>query len=256
MRLGLDPQLAESYKSGAQRARRLTEGWFASEMYCAACGAVALRPYPNNTRASDFHCESCGASFELKSGRMPFGAVVPDGAFSTMMERLERRGGGPHLALLRYDLDSLEVRDLTVVPASFLTKDIIIRRRPLASHAQRAGWVGCNIRLADVPAAGRIAVVRGGIVLPRNQVVQGMRNATAIRGGLAARTWLVDTLRCIERLGEEFSLEELYAFDFEFQRRYPSNRNVRPKLRQQLQKLRDAGLLAFLGNARYRRITV
>lgn len=256
MRLGLDPQLAESYKSGAQRARRLTEGWFANEIYCAACGAVALRPYPNNTRASDFHCEACGASFELKGGRMPFGNVVPDGAFSTMMERLERRGGGPHLALLRYDLDRLEVRDLTLVPASFLTKDIIIRRRPLAPHARRAGWVGCNIRLADVPAAGRIAVVRGGMVLPRDHVVQGMRSAAAIQGDLTTRTWLVDTLRCVERLAAEFSLDELYAFEAEFQIRYPGNQNIRPKLRQQLQRLRDAGLLTFLGNRRYRRILV
>jgi len=35
--LQLDLRLAEGYKSPSQRARRLTEGWFAENMYCAAC---------------------------------------------------------------------------------------------------------------------------------------------------------------------------------------------------------------------------
>ncbi len=34
---------------------------------------------------------------------------------------------------------------------------------------------------------------------------------------------------------------------------YPNNKNVRPKLRQQLQRLRDLGLIEFLGNATYER---
>lgn len=35
--------------------------------------------------------------------------------------------------------------------------------------------------------------------------------------------------------------------------RYPNNRNVRPKLRQQLQRLRDLGIIEFLGGGNYRR---
>lgn len=35
--------------------------------------------------------------------------------------------------------------------------------------------------------------------------------------------------------------------------RYPANRHVRPKLRQQLQRLRDLGLIEFLGGGHYRR---
>ena len=36
-------------------------------------------------------------------------------------------------------------------------------------------------------------------------------------------------------------------------REYPRNQNVRPKLRQQLQILRDLGLVEFLGKGFYRR---
>jgi hypothetical protein len=35
---------------------------------------------------------------------------------------------------------------------------------------------------------------------------------------------------------------------------YPENRNSRPKLRQQLQRLRDLGMLSFLGKGRYMKL--
>jgi chromosome condensin MukBEF MukE localization factor len=36
--------------------------------------------------------------------------------------------------------------------------------------------------------------------------------------------------------------------------RFPDNRYVREKLRQQMQRLRDLGLVLFLGNGRYERL--
>jgi type II restriction enzyme len=253
LRLEFDPCLAEGYRSGAQRARRLTEGWFAAAMYCVACGETSLGQHPNNAHANDFFCRRCAASFELKSGSKPFRAVVPAGAFGTMIERLERQGGGPHLALLHYCASTLRVRDLVVVPGPLLTRDVIQRRPPLAAHARRAGWVGCNIRIGDLPLAGRIAVVRDGIALPRDQVVSAVQQVSGVRGNLDARTWLVDTLRCVEQLGPVFSLADVYAFEAELRLRHPGNQHIRPKLRQQLQRLRDSGLLAFLGEGQYRR---
>lgn len=254
MLLDLDPSLAEGYESGAQRARRLSEGWFSAQVYCAVCGEGSLRKHPRNSRANDFFCHACGTQFELKSGKSPFGRSVPDGAFGAMIERLEQRGGGPHLALMRYNSGAMAVRDLVLVPAAFLTKDVILPRPALRPGARRAGWIGCNISYVDIPAAGRIAVVRDGVALPKADVMRDLRRATAIGGDLAARTWLVETLRCVERLGPEFALAEIYAFEAEFRSRHPANRNVRPKLRQQMQRLRDAGLVTFLGNGRYRRL--
>jgi len=80
-----------------------------------------------------------------------------------------------------------------------------------------------------------------------------MTRSLAIQGSLATRTWLVDTLRCIERLPNEFSLRDVYGFEAELRERHPENHHVRDKLRQQLQRLRDAGFIAFLGRGRYRR---
>ena len=51
---------------------------------------------------------------------------------------------------------------------------------------------------------------------------------------------------------ERFSLADAYDQEDELQKLHPHNRNVRPKIRQQLQRLRDLGLIEFLGGGTYR----
>ena|GEM_PF-1257096 len=48
-----------------------------------------------------------------------------------------------------------------------------------------------------------------------------------------------------------FTLREVYAYTGEFSRLFPRNRNVQPKVRQILQRLRDDGFLSFRGEGRY-----
>jgi type II restriction enzyme len=48
-------------------------------------------------------------------------------------------------------------------------------------------------------------------------------------------------------------LDDVYAFEGELRSRYPQNKHVKPKIRQQLQVLRDKGYIDFLGNGRYRK---
>ena len=60
------------------------------------------------------------------------------------------------------------------------------------------------------------------------------------------RGWTVDVLNSIRRLEKpQFSLRELYKFESELKALHPRNENVRPKIRQQLQVLRDLGLIQF-----------
>jgi len=54
MNLQLDMRLAEGYKSPSRRARRLTEGWFAENMYCAACPNDRLERTRGSTEVVDF----------------------------------------------------------------------------------------------------------------------------------------------------------------------------------------------------------
>lgn len=71
--------------------------------------------------------------------------------------------------------------------------------------------------------------------------------------GATARGWLIDVMGAVEAVGRpEFTLDDVYAHEARLQALYPGNNNVRPKIRQQLQVLRDTGFLLFLGRGRYR----
>ena len=69
-----------------------------------------------------------------------------------------------------------------------------------------------------------------------------------------ARGWLLAVMGAVEAVGRpEFTLDDVYAHEARLAALYPGNNNVRPKIRQQLQVLRDRGWLAFDGGGRYRR---
>ena len=60
-------------------------------------------------------------------------------------------------------------------------------------------------------------------------------------------------MKCVELIGKnEFQIEDVYAFENRLSQIYPDNRNVKPKIRQQLQVLRDQGYLDFVSRGYYR----
>lgn len=59
-------------------------------------------------------------------------------------------------------------------------------------------------------------------------------------------------MACIEKLeAPEFTLADVYRFEPQLHKLHPGNRHIRAKIRQQLQVLRDAGYLEFLGRGEY-----
>jgi len=71
--------------------------------------------------------------------------------------------------------------------------------------------------------------------------------------GIEARGWLIEVMKCVDAIGKrEFQIDDIYAFEQRLSRLYPGNQNVRPKIRQQLQFLRDRGYLDFVSRAYYR----
>jgi phosphatidylserine/phosphatidylglycerophosphate/cardiolipin synthase-like enzyme len=67
--------------------------------------------------------------------------------------------------------------------------------------------------------------------------------------------WMRLTLEGVAgQLRDEFDIHDVYHICLPLvARRYPSNKFPREKLRQQLQRLRDLGMIEFLGEGRYRR---
>jgi HKD family nuclease len=53
---------------------------------------------------------------------------------------------------------------------------------------------------------------------------------------------------------EVFTNEQVYAYEQLFHRQYPNNRNIRAKIRQQLQILRDMGMIEHLGASQWRKL--
>lgn len=230
----------------------MTESWVASNIFCPNCGDFPVRKYPNNQPVADFVCGECNEDYELKSKKGFFVEKLVDGAYQTMMERLSS-SRNPNFLLLSYT-HTFQVNDLCVVPKHFIIPGIIERRNPLSTTARRAGWVGCNILLKQIPESGKIFFVRGGEILQKSLVRQNwertlfLRDVPQIRKG-----WLLDTMGCIEKLGSKtFSLAEMYAFEADLAKKYPDNGHIKDKIRQQLQALRDKGYLDFVGRGQYR----
>src|SRR5580704_10637072 len=180
-----------AYVSGSQRARVFTESWVAAHLFCPACGARRIVQLPNNSPVADFHCAACAEEFELKSKKGRMGPQVADGAYGAKLARLAS-DTNPNLALMSDDLARFAVTDFFVVPKQFFTAAIIRERPPLAPTARRAGWVGSNILLRDVPEAGKVWLVKGGEALGRDAVLAQRRSTLFLReAGAAARGWLI-----------------------------------------------------------------
>ncbi|PIT03010.1 restriction endonuclease DpnI [Bradyrhizobium nitroreducens] len=252
MKLGFE-ETQSPYASGTQSARAWTEAWVRAWAYCPHCGSAEISQFPNNSPVADFRCTSCEEEFELKSQKRKFGPKVSDGAYKTKCERLTA-SNNPNLLLMNYDRTSLAVVNLFIVPKHFFVPEIIQERKPLATTARRAGWIGSNILLSKVPESGKIHIVQNGVIRAKEVVLEEWKKTLFLRDkSLEARGWLLDVLKCVESLGRrDFTLDDIYAFDRHLGDLYPGNQNVRPKIRQQLQYLRDHGFIEFLSRGNYR----
>lgn len=159
----------------------------------------------------------------------------------------------PNLLAMYYDPVSWRVRRLILVPRFAFSEAAIEKRTPLRASARRAGWVGCNILLGKIPADAKLSVIEDGIPADPEMV----RKRYARVKPLAAiepqqRGWTLDVLAAVRSLGKQsFTLDEVYSLEREIAKLHPANRHVRDKIRQQLQVLRDAGLLDFVRRGAY-----
>ena len=66
------------------------------------------------------------------------------------------------------------------------------------------------------------------------------------------RGWTLDVLNVVRSLGRDrFTLADVYARSSVLQKMYPQNQHIREKIRQQLQRIRDMGLIEFAGGGQY-----
>ena len=258
MDLSLNIQLADNYHGKTQIARVITEDWVSRNMYCPVCGNPILNHYNANRPVADFYCQKCHNDYELKSKEKESGELggkINDGQFDKLIERITSNQN-PNFFLMHYA--DYKVRNLILIPNHYFVPKIVEKRKPLAETARRAGWIGSIINIADIPQSGKIFIVHNGKVNDKaNVMLQYERTLFLKQGDLKSRGWILDVLACIDRIPDAaFTLEQVYAFTKELERKHPENKHVQAKIRQQLQFLRDQGYIDFTNRGHYKKLNV
>lgn len=253
MELKLPIEVAKNYSSRSQQIRIMTESWVNNSIFCPNCG-YRISSFENNRPVADFYCERCSEEYELKSKHGTIGEKIVDGAYSTMINRLNANNN-PNFFFLTYDKSSYEVNNFLTIPKYFFITNIIEKRKPLIITARRAGWVGCNIILSSIPEFGKIFYIQNGIPNSKHEILSNWNRTGFLKKtyDIEARGWLLDVFMCVDSLKKkEFSLEEIYRFEEHLKTKHPSNNNVLAKIRQQLQLLRDKHVIDFVSPGIYR----
>lgn len=254
MNLSFNTKLAEGYSSNSQIARILSENWVLSNSYCPSCGDLPLNEFENNRPVADFYCKKCFEEFELKSKGGKLTNTITDGAYVTMIERINSENN-PNFFFLTYTRKWV-VNDFLIIPKQFFTEDIIVKRPPLAPTAKRAGWIGCNIDISKVADSGKVFLVKSSKIIDPEIVNQSFNKTLFLREKSAvAKGWILDIMKCVDEIkSDTFNLNEIYRFEQKLKIKYPNNNFIKDKIRQQLQLLRDKGIIEFINRGQYKKI--
>lgn len=256
MNLNFNTKLAEGYKSNSQIARVLTEHWVKEQSYCPCCGNKSIQSFENNMPVADFHCNHCSEQFELKSKNGKLSNTITDGAYQTMIERISANNN-PNFFFLTYT-KNWTVENFLIIPKQFFTPEIIIKRKALSSNAKRAGWIGCNIDISNIAHVGKVFLIRNSNIIDKNKVAFAFNQTLFLREkSIDAKGWILDVMSCIDQLkSNTFTLDEVYSFENSLKLKYPNNNFIKDKIRQQLQLMRDKGLIEFIARGKYKKITL
>ena len=110
--------------------------------------------------------------------------------------------------------------------------------------------------MKQIPEEGRIFIVKNEIEIPQEEIISKVKRTDFIKQyKLDARGWVLDVLNCVNKIeGRDFNLEQMYRFEYVLAKKYPNNKHIKDKIRQQLQILRDKGIVEFRGRGNYRKI--
>jgi type II restriction enzyme len=191
--------LASGYKAGSQIARVLSEEWCRRELYCPACDCDQLSQSQPNSPAVDFSCAKCEQLFQLKSLKSWNPRKIVDAGYEAMIRAI-RVDRTPNLLVLQYSSTWL-IQNLLLIPRVFFSESAIEKRHPLGPQARRAGWVGCNILLSQIPADGKIAIVSDGKPVLKQSVREEFSRVKRLAElPPSLRGWTVDVLNVVRRM--------------------------------------------------------
>lgn len=107
--------------------------------------------------------------------------------------------------------------------------------------------------MSNIPEFGKIFYIQNGIAKGKNEVLEKWNKTEFVKAqNIEAKGWLLDVLVCVEKIKKTyFSLDDVYTFEAYLKAKHPLNNNIKAKIRQQLQILRDKDVLEFVGRGQY-----
>lgn len=249
----LNTQLVNNYKNNSQKIRIMSEVWTEKNIFCPNCWSHIINS-KNNEKVFDFLCENCLENYEQKASKHKFKNKVISSEYYSLINRLQAIDK-PNFFFLHYLDGIFSVNDFFVVPKYFFVSEIIEKRKPLSANAKRAGWTGSNILFSKIPNSGKIYYIENWKEISKKEILEKWQKTAFLKDIKKdnLKGWILDIMNCIETLNKnEFSLQEIYKFENDLKIIHPENNNIKAKIRQQLQFLRDKGYLKFLEKGKYR----
>lgn len=254
MNLYFDTNLAQCYHSSAQKARVLTEAWLKNNMYCPSCGNESFSKFENNSPVADVYCSNCLEEYELKSKiGQTMGNSISDGAYHTMLERIHS-STNPNFFFLSYCKREFKVQELILIPKHFFTADIIIPRKKGLKN--RPNYIMCSIDTKTLPESAKIQIISQQKPIEKSIIIKQWKQHLFIRQySTEHKGWLFAIMQCLDRIpSQDFSLKDVYFFETELSKLFPNNHNIKAKIRQQLQILRNQGIIEFSRRGYYHKL--
>jgi type II restriction enzyme len=252
MDLNLYNTSIDKYKSNSQKIRVLTEQWVEEYIFCPSCGNN-IENYKNNKPVADFYCSTCLEDFELKSKNgKSLGKTIADGAYDTMISRITS-DTSPNFFFLNYDKSNYDIINFVATPNYMFIPEMIIKRNK--GIPNRPNYLMCNIDISNIPMSGKIFYIKNGQNQSKNKVLDDWHKISFFKQtqNIKAKGWLLDIVKCIEKLDKNtFLLSDLYQFENFLRIKHPENNNIQAKIRQQLQILRDKEYLKFESRGKYK----
>ena len=115
--------------------------------------------------------------------------------------------------------------------------------------ARRAGWTGSNILFWKIPNSWKIYYIEDWKEISKEKILEKWQKTAFLKDIKKdnLKGWILDIMNCVESLEKEkFNLKEIYIFEKDLEKLHPENKNIKAKIRQQLQFLRDKWYLEFL----------
>jgi hypothetical protein len=147
----------------------------------------------------------------------------------------------------------------------FVEEEILVKQIVEDFHRLRNDERTGDITKADLQTANKILEALPAKKSPeliRQSLVHSPEEAGFLEDSVesiisALAGWKLEVFRCVNAIDKQvFTLNDLKPFHAQLGKLYPENQHISDKIRQQLQKIRDLGLLEFLGNGVYKKLWI